>query len=948
MTDAKSSLNPASVEFARSLEVESIPEKLRCATCNKLAIHAVKLGCCDSTICGECNDALAGDSCPVCEHSPFSSGLVSPAKGLQTTVKVFIKNEAKKRGIDLTGDAPKPFVTAAPAIETPPVAVATPALAETEPTPTPAVQGEAEAAMVPEEAAPSAELGAASEQELDTAPANGDLESAENQAQDAEQDEDDDDDDDDVVITTERPENEEQQFSGEGVQQYDIQANGESENTNQNMQMDQQQQQDFNNFNQAMNGFGNNNFGNMNMNGFNPMMGMPNFMGMPNMMGRYNFLAKKIRKLSKAAGMNMDPSMMFGGNFGGMGDMSAMMGMGMGNMGGGMSGMGDFNGMNGPGFFPNQGNYMQSQNFGNGPRSNDFYNNRGYGRGYGRGFGRGARGNQFGRGRGGWQYQQQQQFGNHNQSAQHQSGGPQQTGASANDVPSQRRGSPSYDAVPGPGADGVPAETGAKSHDAETNGDQDGTGTNQAGDETNATGNKKDVVMENGNEHDAHDASQAVEDGGTYGGDGGIQGDSNMADAPMQDASYGSYEGGMQDQQQSGHGHQALNNFSGRGGFRGRGGYGGLGGRGTDSTDLTPTPAPPVNAPTGPKAMREGKPNTGYFSRVNMVQKPTPTPAPQARQESRPRSVEPQKQEAPKQEAEYDNRGHSPSRPRSRHHDERYEQQAADDDHESDATYKRRKERERQKRKDKERRYDEGDRSDGKYRSRSESRTDDGSRRRHRDKEEDEYRSSRSHRDRSKDKHRSRRHRSRSPAKDYADDDYSRRKSKSDRYGDDYKDSRSGRKHSSRDDDYEYARKDKDRSSRSSKYERPHESRREPEPARKIIEPPSDELGFKIKGSKSARANKEKDMKPPTAPASASSDPYAEERARAQQNREAREAQRRLSTQSSSLGKRGRGDDDLELMNAPRGPKGDQHRIMKKGSKQRRISYKYEDEVEYR
>ena len=85
---------------------------------------------------------------------------------MQTTVKVFIKNEAKKRGIDLTGDVPKPFATAAPAVETPPVAVATPTLAEPEPTPTPAVEGEAEAAIAPEEAAPSAELGAAADQEV--------------------------------------------------------------------------------------------------------------------------------------------------------------------------------------------------------------------------------------------------------------------------------------------------------------------------------------------------------------------------------------------------------------------------------------------------------------------------------------------------------------------------------------------------------------------------------------------------------------------------------------------------------------------------------------------------------------------------------------------------------------------------------------------------------------
>lgn len=66
-------------------------------------------------------------------HSPFAADMCVPAKALQTTVKVFIKNEAKKRGIDLkTGakivlEPPVPVVTeptdtvvaAAPALDTP-------------------------------------------------------------------------------------------------------------------------------------------------------------------------------------------------------------------------------------------------------------------------------------------------------------------------------------------------------------------------------------------------------------------------------------------------------------------------------------------------------------------------------------------------------------------------------------------------------------------------------------------------------------------------------------------------------------------------------------------------------------------------------------------------------------------------------------------------------------
>lgn len=37
-----------------SLRIEDAPTKLRCATCNKLATNAVKLPCCDQSICERC------------------------------------------------------------------------------------------------------------------------------------------------------------------------------------------------------------------------------------------------------------------------------------------------------------------------------------------------------------------------------------------------------------------------------------------------------------------------------------------------------------------------------------------------------------------------------------------------------------------------------------------------------------------------------------------------------------------------------------------------------------------------------------------------------------------------------------------------------------------------------------------------------------------------------
>ena len=130
---------------------------------------------------------------------------------------------------------------------------------------------------------------------------------------------------------------------------------------------------------------------------------------------------------------------------------------------------------------------------------------------------------------------------------------------------------------------------------------------------------------------------------------------------------------------------------------------------------------------------------------------------------------------------------------------------------------------------------------------------------------------------------------------------------------------------------------------------------------RPVLEEPQDEIGFKIKGSKSAALQAEaegKSMAPPTTfgrdrdrdsrrqsatggtPNTPSSDPYAEEREKRQRERLDREnTLRRQSTQS--LGKRtSRDEEDFE---APVGPKSDTGRAGKKA--RRKVSYKYEDEV---
>jgi hypothetical protein len=39
--------------------MEEIPIKLRCAACNKLAVNAFRLPCCEQSICENCKDSFS-------------------------------------------------------------------------------------------------------------------------------------------------------------------------------------------------------------------------------------------------------------------------------------------------------------------------------------------------------------------------------------------------------------------------------------------------------------------------------------------------------------------------------------------------------------------------------------------------------------------------------------------------------------------------------------------------------------------------------------------------------------------------------------------------------------------------------------------------------------------------------------------------------------------------
>lgn len=770
----------------------------------------------------------------------------------------------------------------------------------------------------------------------------------------------------DIEIITERPESEMLQNNAQQQQLSNGADQNQTEEQDSSNMMSGQQQQGFD-FNQAQQGFGNMDFSAMN--GFNPMMAMQNGMmggfgmgGMPNMMGKHYRKKRHFQQppiVTSFPGMPMDPSQMMGmmNNFGAMGDMSAMMGM-MGN--GGFPGMGNgmnmgmnngFNGASAGGYNNRFGNnhYQNQQQQPFHPNARGGFN-RPYGRGN-RGF-RGGYGNGFaGRGRGGFNqlgnqgyqngFQQQNGFhgpnGMSQQGFQQQQGGDAMTDASAE--PGAGRGSPTYEPM--------------KGTDRATSALPDAERTNETGADTNNAGAGDNGAAQNGDgAAQGQDGADAMDTGGKH-----------ESSQPASQSAIDMFERGalviertnedatagpMQTEQAGFDGAQNGQNF-----YENQDLNFGSGNQGLVASQQPI--APPVNAPTGPKAMRQGLPNSGFYSRPQPSQTPSIMNAKASGEHQgatnghgsvRGRSAD--------RHGYDDDRDRDNDRSRSRHRSKKHDRSRDDDDYESDATYERRKERERRKRKERERRYEDEDREtgrskSGKVRSRTASPTDDSSHRRHRDK--DAKRSSR--RDRSRDK----------LSRRDEEDDSSRKKSKTHRSCDDEddygrekeKDKGSRRDRGSRR-DY-----DDDRKDRSSKHSR-HTSRDRERSDRKhsaaaTVDAPSDEIGFKIKGSHSSKINP-RGMPPPSrkndssrrdsdaaeaAPAAVPKedmDPYAAERERHKQERALREQQRRLSSHgqgstSQGLGKRGREEPEETGSGKKRRSQGG-----------RRISAKYEGEID--
>lgn len=652
--------------------------------------------------------------------------------------------------------------------------------------------------------------------------------------------------------------------------------------------------------------------------------------------------------------MGMNPMNMPFNGFGGMG-MNNMSGMNMGmNFGGGFNGWngqgmggGNFGGP-GAGYYP-QGGYnqhqmhqMHNQQF---PNRNSFQNRfRGRG-GYGRG-----RGN-FAGGRGGHfnQFQNQNYQNGNNQIGNGMSGGSQaddgsyQGQGNAQDGPDSQAQSAdgqtgsqadlSADFQPGDAADHDDDANGAATNGDMTQGEsandveQSNAGENDwehtVSDLPN-TAESGDVQMTGENDHINNQNETAMDEGqNAYMQDqSNFDGQWNNAPDMSQDgwAANNDFNGtnpGFQDYNQYNFGFGGRGRGRGgfRGGFRGRGGYQNF--RNDMHMSAGPPVEPPINAPTGPKAMREGLPNSGKYSRPQINQ-PSETPAPQSvHQDEQPHSFA----VAPS------DRGRSPSRAASdrnrkrKNRDRSHSTSTADIDRDRRRSHRRRHE---EKYSDS---HDADDRSSRRNRSRSAESSDRRARRR--EKEKEKHRSSRSHRDNSSRDSRHRRHRSRSPRDN--DGEY-RKRSRRDRDRDrDHDKDKSRLRHRSRSrgGDNDLAKRiEVSRRSRHSRDDGPKD----------VVD--DDEIGFKIKGSRSAmkappagrRESVASKVEVPTTAAAdgGAVDIYALEREARHKERVLKEQQRRES--ATSKGKR--------EFDPPVGPRGKREK--------RRGGVFYEDELEDR
>ncbi|RAR03017.1 homoserine O-acetyltransferase [Stemphylium lycopersici] len=843
-------------DLALSLPTTAFPKNFFCALCNQLAFDSYKLICCAKSVCPSCQANFQfPTTCPLCDHSPLEADSCTVNKSLRNTMRVWLQKQKKKEEAKAAAQA------ATPPVEVTPTAPEVQPIGEGIDKPVDSVEEPPKAEDVAaEEAAGSTEKAEEAGQRAGSVSAqpNEDNTSLDNEAERR------------GSTTSQNVSKSTEPAAAEGTTEEQNNANGANGIAGNSSMMNNMQ--------------GQMGFGFQNQGGFNGM----GWNGMPNMMANGNWNGMNPMDFNNMNGMPNGMYGNFGGNMGmGMNDMSAMnmmqYGGGYGNgwngMGGGygnFSGPNQMGGYNQSGAYPEMMNQFPKHNFPN-QNQNRFHANQGGAHpqrnnrngsqgGFGPGF-QGANNRPDSRGgpsqnvrstqyrfppnpykRGGKTWKTQTNAISHTQRDGQSPDGIADTAPEAKAEGEQEKTSaePTEEGKENVGT--VPNSTEAQNPEAGSGVDA----SQAAGEDTNETGDGPDGATQDGGLKPIQTVDTGSADMQDY--DQSMMGNGMHVNMP--------YPQGMMNQFAAGHLNAPFDpnmnmnmnmgyngNYGPRGGFN-NGAYGA-------ATILTGQPAEPIGvgvkgAPTGPRAMREGRPNTGFSSRVNSGRYAPPPPpksvastqdaAAPGSPQRRVRSQSPLRDESMRVNKRSPTRSRSRSRARGEVREEQRERSRSADRHSRrddrgrsvtplEDDYDSRKERKHHRSS----RYDDREQEhDDRYRDEKSSRGDRtrtasaDSKYRSSRRDKDKHRSSKSHRDRSRE-HR-RRHRSRSPrAEDkYEDDDAyangekdsdssSRRKHRSgdkDRHRDRSREKdreRDRKERKERDRDYDYDR-EKDRS----------------------------------------------------------------------------------------------------------------------------------------
>ncbi|KAF2465788.1 uncharacterized protein BDR25DRAFT_345954 [Lindgomyces ingoldianus] len=82
-------------QYALTFSIELLPKNFSCERCKNICFDPWKLLCCNKSICSSCQSELT-NACPLCQHEPLEADGCVVNKGLRQTMRAWFTNRKKK------------------------------------------------------------------------------------------------------------------------------------------------------------------------------------------------------------------------------------------------------------------------------------------------------------------------------------------------------------------------------------------------------------------------------------------------------------------------------------------------------------------------------------------------------------------------------------------------------------------------------------------------------------------------------------------------------------------------------------------------------------------------------------------------------------------------------------------------------------------------------------